>query len=439
MASVDKTGSRKYWRATFYDAAGVRRQASTKCVDKRTAEAAARRFEREAQGAGDAAEDPTTLSDALGLLIDDREALAAVGKRSIETARMYRLKAGHLKRIFEVDRNGNEVPFRLAGLKAGHVDQFIAQRRREGAAENTIAKELVTLRASLKLAKRAGRYHGDIDAVMPVRFAPEYKPRERALTPAEFETLLANLTADHAARAAYAIATSANWGETARARRDDEMPFGVRVHGTKRTSRRRIVPIILPWQRRLLAYALEHGQGDGELLFASSYKSFDDALRAACADAKLVPCSSNDLRRTFAQWMRRDGVPLELIAPAMGHGSTQMLERVYGRMPPDVLAARMAAIAGTTEAQTHAPQTDSSDSADATSEGKSAKSGARGGTRTRTEFPQGDFKSTNELLPPPRKYKRNREYGMRPGTTEAQREASGGGVVIVMPRAKVGR
>ena len=48
--------------------------------------------------------------------------------------------------------------------------------------DHTIAKELVALRAALKLAKRRGIWKGDPAEVLPVGFAPEYKPRNRFLT-----------------------------------------------------------------------------------------------------------------------------------------------------------------------------------------------------------------------------------------------------------------
>lgn len=56
----------------------------------------------------------------------------------------------------------------------------------------------------------------------------------------------------------------------------------------------------------------------------------------------------------LTQFVRAGDVPLELIAPAMGHASTQMLERVYGRLTPDVLAARISAVTGTVAAQRRA-------------------------------------------------------------------------------------
>jgi len=74
--------------------------------------------------------------------------------------------------------------------------------------DHTIAKELVALRAALKLAKRRGIWKGDPAEVLPVGFAPEYKPRNRFLTYDELEALLSELLEDAAARVAFTIATS---------------------------------------------------------------------------------------------------------------------------------------------------------------------------------------------------------------------------------------
>ncbi|MBK6533732.1 MAG: hypothetical protein IPF99_30345 [Deltaproteobacteria bacterium] len=78
-----------------------------------------------------------------------------------------------------------------------------------GGSEGIIHKELVTLRAALKLARRAGLWNVDPAALLPVAFAPEYKPRSRCLTRRELARLLAELSPDRAARVAFMVATSA--------------------------------------------------------------------------------------------------------------------------------------------------------------------------------------------------------------------------------------
>jgi integrase len=42
--------------------------------------------------------------------------------------------------------------------------------------------------------------------------------------------------------------------------------------------------------------------------------------------------SPNDLRRTFASWLVQNGVPLLTVATLLGHSSTRMVEKVYGRL-----------------------------------------------------------------------------------------------------------
>jgi hypothetical protein len=100
--------------------------------------------------------------DRLQLLIKRRTEEAKAGRKSTSTANFYKAKAGHWTRLLESNAAGNYVPFPLAKLHARDVDGYISTRRAEGASESTISKELITLRAALKLAKRAGIWKGDI-------------------------------------------------------------------------------------------------------------------------------------------------------------------------------------------------------------------------------------------------------------------------------------
>jgi hypothetical protein len=103
----------------------------------------------------------------------------------------HRVKAGHLTRIFGATLTHQ--------VTARAVDGFIDQQLDEGAARNTIHKELTVLRTTLKVAKRRGEFPGDIAAIMPDQFSAEYKPRERHQTPGEAQALLAELEPDRAA------------------------------------------------------------------------------------------------------------------------------------------------------------------------------------------------------------------------------------------------
>jgi integrase len=353
-----RRGGARTWYATFYEN-GVRLQRTTKCTDRKAAESVARQWERDAADPESATLTAATLSDALTLLLKTRAEEVQAGRRSQGTFAFYKTKCGHLTRVFEHDETGAFTGFRLATLKARDVDGFISTRRTEGAAENTIAKEIIALRAALKLARRAGLWRGDPAAVCPIAFAPEYKPRTRYLPPSELQRLLPELTDDRAAAVAFIVATSAEWGAVERARREDiELEQRrVLVRGTKRTTRWRTVPLVSDEQRSLIKHALQYARGANGLLFLP-WQNVRRDLAQACDRAGIEPCTPNDLRRTCATWLRQAGAAPDLIAPVMGHADTRMVERVYGRMPIDDLERRLAVAIGQTDCSAFA--TDSS-------------------------------------------------------------------------------
>ncbi len=342
---------RTWW--CWYFENGQRQVRSTRCRDQKAAELVARNWERDAADPRHAAARTASLTSALTLLLKDREEQARAGRRSFDTVSFYREKAGHLVRIFELGADGNRVPFLLAKLEPSHVDSYISQRRTEGASESTIYKEMVTLRASLRLARRAGIWFGEPAAICPIAFAPEYKPRTRALTQKELQALLAQLLPDRAARVAFIVATSASWRETELAL-DEDVTHNlstVLIRGTKRTTRYRTVPIVSDAARSLLEYVLRHAAGTDGVLFLPWASARRDLL-VACKRAGIPRCSPNDLRRTCATWLRAAGVPPDLIAPVMGHADTRMVERVYGRLPVQTLASRIAAAMGSENCST---------------------------------------------------------------------------------------
>ncbi len=328
---------------------GERVERSTHCEDRKAAEAVARQIERDLADPADATSNAATLSDALNLLLRTREEQAKAGRKSAATVAFYRQKSGHLLRVLEHDGDvgAPRVPFRLARLQARDVDRFISARRGEGASEGTIAKEIVTLRAALKLARRHDLWQGDPGAVCPIAFSPEYEPRTRFLSRPELQKLLAELEEDRAARVGFIVATSACWKETVLARREDvtEGLSAVLIRGTKRKTRFRTVPIVSGEQKSLLRYAVEHAQGGGGLFFTTWHNAGRD-LDAACERAGIPRCTPNDLRRTCATWLRARGTPPHLLAPIMGHADSRMVEKVYGRLSPADLAVRIAAAIG---------------------------------------------------------------------------------------------
>ncbi len=356
------------WYAQFYDVDGVRQTRTTRCHDRAAAEQVARRLERHGANPDHAAASAATLNDALDAMIEDSEARARAGELSMDTVEFYRARAGHLVRAqSELDARMAEpvLPPLLHRLEARHVDAYIAMRRAESVSSSTIARELVVLRVSLRKAKRHGRWGGDLDRVMPERFSPEYKPRKRWLPPAELELLLATLGApvaesrvktnakrgDRAACVAFMVGVGARLKEAMSARPEDiDLDGGrVRLRGTKTDASARVVPLVAPWQRRLIEQASRGGVGVGGRLFRPWGKVQND-LRKACERTGIERCSPNDLRRTYSQWMRQAGVPVELIAASMGHVDSRMVERVYGALGEAQLEARMRSALGVSDA-----------------------------------------------------------------------------------------
>src|SRR3954466_11000031 len=92
------------------------------------------------------------------------------------------------------------------------------------------------------------------------------------------------------------VATSANWRECTRARREDiDAESGwVHLRGTKRQTRDRRFVVAHPALLSLLRYAAEHAPGQ-DLLFPP-WTNVRRDLVDACQRAGIERCSPNDLR-----------------------------------------------------------------------------------------------------------------------------------------------
>lgn len=311
---------------------GGTRKVTTNCTDEKAAHARAAELERDALDPDRAAAKAATLRDALERLIRERAGEAKAGKKSPETVKFYSKKAGVvLDGLAEVLRRSPKAHVYLHEVSAALVDDYIAQRRDDGAKDNSISKELTTWRAAMRIAKRRRLWPKDIDEVFPVGFSPSYKARSRWVSPEEFLALHAAMvrpipvrkpnmapeqiselrarrangerrealarefkvsiatvtrltTRDeepepgpeqgHAlfAIVCFSIATSAEWCAIWRARREDIAPdlTQVRVRGSKNENRDRPLPLTLYAFGLLLEYARRHGDGelaDGEGTF----------------------------------------------------------------------------------------------------------------------------------------------------------------------------
>lgn len=175
------------WWVDYAGTDGQRRRESTRCTDRKAAEAEGSRRERDARDPDAAAVRDETVERALLRLIDRT--------LNVATKRFYTQKSGHLVALL-----GRETP--LAQLRANDLDGYLRARRAAVPApsEHTIHKEVRTLSTALRLSKRCGLYRGDILALIPPTSA-QYTPRDRWLPLHEVVALIGSYHQDYADQA----------------------------------------------------------------------------------------------------------------------------------------------------------------------------------------------------------------------------------------------
>ena len=320
MAKLFKRGA--IWFARVPKRGGGTKRVTTLCTSRRAAEAALAQLEREAVDPAYAASNRTSTQLVVDEYYRSRERIG----RAEGTLHHVRVKAGHLVRL---------LPARALEITHAVVQRYVSKRLEEGARRTTIKKELRVLKAALKLARRNDLWAGEPDKVIP-QLEDDYRPGERALTPWELVSLAATLPPKRAALVVFAVATGCEPSALWRVTRADVAPdlSWVQIHGKKRRTRERRVPLPMHEQRGLLAWAL--ARAGSPLLFEPWANSRRD-LHLACVAVGIDGCTLTDLRRTFGTWLRNAGVEPQLIGSAMGHVDSRMVERVYGRLTPDAL------------------------------------------------------------------------------------------------------
>jgi integrase len=314
----------------WYYAGGKLIRKSTKCRDRRAAEAALRRFERIAQGAPGAAEDAPAyaLEDCLEDFI--REGLFDLAD---ETVRFYEEKSGHLRRLL------GELNVHTLGTTT--IKEYIGTRIAEGAARGTVTHEMTALRRSLRHAHEAGRYFSDPKAIIP-KFRSPYVPRDRWLSKEEFRLLMAKLPPHRQLWVMVAVFTGGRDSEvdTLAWENVDWKGGTLLLTGTKTTTARRRVPL-----HPLLGAVLQKSRATrGPVV--GEWMNVGRDLPAACKRAGILRCTPNDLRRTHATWLKQDGVDSAVVARLLGHGSTKMVDLVYGRLDEETLRRAVMTLPG---------------------------------------------------------------------------------------------
>jgi integrase len=317
MGRIYKRG--EVWWAEWSDAKGERHRKTCRTRDRTVARERLRLFEL----APPDTTPHTTLGAALTYFVN-----IACAARSAATISCYRQKARHLAQLF-----GQDEP--IAAVNRPAVQGYIAARLAAGAHRSSVQKELVVLRSALREA--------GADPLVVPRFESAYQPRTRHLAPVELALLLRQLAPARQFWVIVAVYTGARLGELERLlwSHVDLVAGWIRLPGTKTEAAYRPVPIaepLLPW---LKAWA-EDAYIDEPVV--EPWMNYRRDLASACRRAGVPPVTANDLRRTYASWMKQAGIDSLAVAHLLGHSSTRMVDLVYGRLNPATYLAAVAAL-----------------------------------------------------------------------------------------------
>jgi integrase len=340
------------WYAWVPQIEGGLRKVSTRCTSKKAAAAAQIRFEREALDPAHATANRATVQKIVDDYYRSRQRLG----RSEGTMHHLQVKLGNvlrygpeLGREVTHERMLQYVDARLAcwALVPRVDERGIVVEEGRRVRRTTVKKELRAFKAALKLARRNRLFAGDPSDVIP-ELEDDYAPRKRVLAPWELVGLCFVLPPHRAAHVVFIVATGARWSESVSALEADWESEHIPLRGTKTAAAARAVPrvyaTLLRWAAAQPHWSEDENgeretreEGEGPAKAFAPWGNVRRDLAAACARLGIPPVSPNDLRRTFATWLRASGVEPSLLAAAMGHTTSRMVEQVYGRLNADDL------------------------------------------------------------------------------------------------------
>jgi len=228
-------------------------------------------------------------------------------------------------------------------LRPEHVTTDVCRaytegRRKAGKHDGTIWTELGHLRTVFRWAAD----HGLIVRAPRVERPSKPAPKDRYLTRAEIERLLAVNCAPHVKVAIHLmLATAARVGavlDLAWSRVDFERgQIDLRVDAVGPRKGRAIVPINTGL-RAVLTTARAASLSDFVVEYAGGrVASIKTGFNAAAKAAGLTGVGPHVLRHTAGVFLAEAGVPMARISQYMGHSNTTVTERVYARFQPEHL------------------------------------------------------------------------------------------------------
>lgn len=217
------------------------------------------------------------------------------------------------------------------------IDDREAMRKRKATANRI----LTVLKAALNYAYEHGRVKS-ADAWRRVKpFRGVDAPKVRHLSSDECAALLHACDDDLRDLVRGALETGCRFGELAQMQVDDYSDGVVHVRESK-SGRGRHIPLTAGGRAFFDALIAERDGTD--LIFTRSGEPWAKGLyirplRQACARASIdPPASFHILRHTYGSLLAAAGVPLHVIAAALGHADTRMTARHYAHLLPSYIA-----------------------------------------------------------------------------------------------------
>jgi len=287
---------------------------------------------------------------------DLRQHYEATGRRNLKE---YAYRVKHLDRFFTGRR--------IASIGPSDIEAYVIARRREGAANGTIRRELATLSRLLRLAYENGKL-----LRLPVMRKPkDGAPREGFFEREEYEAVVRHLPPD--LRVAAAIAYTFGWRTQSEVltleRRQLDLENGtLRLDpGRTKNDEGRVVYLTAELKALLGAQlerirAVERKTGriipylfpylTGPRRLGKRRRDYRKAWVTACREAGVPGRLRHDFRRTAVRNLVNLGVPERVAMTVTGHKSRAVFDRYHIVSPGDLrdVARRLAGtFSGTSE------------------------------------------------------------------------------------------
>ncbi len=223
-------------------------------------------------------------------------------------------------------------------IDTAHCRAYAAMRKKARIKTGSVWTELGHLRTVLSWAAQ----HNLITKAPAIERPAKPAPKERFLTASEIDRLLAADCEPHIKIAIHLLLkTAGRVGAVLDLTWDrvdlDRGQINLRADAEGPRKGRATVPVN-DSLRAVLAVAREAALTDYVIEWAGGpVKSIRKGFSAAVANAGLSGVSPHVLRHTAAVHMVAGGVPMSRVAQYLGHSSTSITERVYGRFAPDHL------------------------------------------------------------------------------------------------------